>query len=188
MNALVADPDIIRWIIWSWKPKPNTRWNEALTGLFEMMVNSPIDITITNTTITIFRGYELDVNASPPIVRGLFHDLTMRKHEYFETVENNAIFRNIKCSRSILNSHLDESIDRAGWVCWSIYWMIKFQPGRFFTMKDMLIVALRPIIAIECQESNSPLPKAPWIENQTRSIQTIYDRLSSAIYVECFAS
>jgi hypothetical protein len=52
----------------------------------------------------------------------------------------------------------------------------------------MLIVSLRPLIAIECKASNSPLPKAPWIENQTRSIQTIYDRLSNAIYVECFDS
>ena len=188
MNALVADPDIIRWIIWSWKPKPNTRWNEALTGLFEMMVMTPIDVTITNTTITIFRGYELDVHASPPIVRGLFHDLTMRKHDYFETVENNPIFRNIKCSRSILNAHLSASIDRAGWVAWTVYWMIKFQPGRFFMMKDMLIVSLRPLIEVECPKSNSPLPTAPWIENKTRSIQTIYDRLSHAIYVECFAS
>lgn len=188
MNALVAHPDIIRWIIWSWKPKPNTKWNDALSGLFDMMINTPIDVTITNTTITIFHEYELDINKSPPIVRGLFVELTMKKHEYFETVENNPIFRNIKCSRCILNTHLCSSMDRAGWVCWAIYWILKFQPGRFFTMKDMLIVSLRPMVNNNCPASNSPLPPPPWIEENTRSIQTIYDRLSTSIYAECFAS
>ena len=186
MNVLVAHPDVLRWFLWSWKPVSSTKWNASLTNIFNMMLTTPLDVTITNTSITIFRGYAMDVNTSPPIVKAIFNELTMNKDTYFMSVENNAIFRNILCSKCILNKQLERSIDRIGWATWAIYWIIKLERGRFFIIKDALMIALRDV---DCQRpipEGDFMPKAPWIEDRPRTVKGIYDRLKQPIYHECF--
>ena len=186
MNVLVAHPDVLRWFLWSWKPVSSTKWNISLTDIFKMMLNTPINVTITNTSMTIFEGYVMDVNTSPPIVKAMFNELTMKKHTYFNKVENNAIFRNILCSQCILDNQLERSIDRIGWVTWTIYWIIKLEAGRFFIIKDALLVALRDVVCDKPIPEGDFMPKAPWIKERPRTVQGIYDRLNQPIYHECF--
>jgi hypothetical protein len=186
MNVLVAHPDVLRWFLWSWKPVSSTKWNTSLTNIFNMMLTTPIDVTITNTTITIFEGYTMDVNTSPPIVKALFNELTLCKDTYFKKIENNAIFRNIICSGCLLNKQLERSIDRIGWATWSIYWIIKLESGRFFIIKDALMVALRDVDCNRPVPEGDFMPKAPWIEDRPRTVKGIYDRLKQPIYHECF--
>lgn len=186
MNVLVAHPDVLRWFLWSWKPVSNTKWNTSLTKIFNMMLNNPIRITITNTSITIFQDYSMDVNTSPPIVKALFNELTLHKNRYFNKVENNPIFRNILCSDCILDKQLERSIDRIGWATWTIYWIIKLQGGRFFVIKDTLLVALRDVVCDNPIPEGDFMPKAPWIKERPRTVQGIYDRLNQPIYHECF--
>lgn len=188
MNALVAHPDVLRWFIWAWNPPSGMERYSAVTELFKTMISVPIDITITNSTISIFKGLDMDVSRSPTIVKALFGELTMKKNEYFEEVKNNPIFRNIRCSKCKLNFHLEQSIDRVGWVTWAIYWIIKSQPAKIFITKDILHLALRPLEHTDIKISNDKLPIAPWMRERTNSIQGIYERLNKSIYNECFAS
>lgn len=186
MNVLVAHPDVLRWFLWSWKPASNTKWNTSLTNIFNMMLSTPLDVTITNTSITIFKGYSMDVNTSPPIVKAIFNELTMNKDTYFTSVENNAIFRNILCSQCILNKQLERCIDRIGWATWTIYWIIKLERGRFFVIKDAILVSLRDVVCKNPIPEGDFMPKAPWIKDRPRTVKGIYDRLKQPIYHECF--
>ncbi len=190
MNALVAHPDVLRWFLWAWKPKTNTRNScyTSLTDIFEIMLYTPIDISISNNTITIFKGYSLNINNSPPIVIKLFTEMSKNKNKYFSTIDNNPIFRNITCSDCILNKTLENKIDRIGWVTWSIYWILKFQPSRFFTMKDIITISLRNVSNKKISKTNDKLPRAPWIDNDSppKTITGIYEQLQHSIYYECF--
>ena len=90
------------------------------------------------------------------------------------------------CSECILDKQLERSIDRIGWVTWTIYWIIKLQGGRFFVTKDTLLVALRDVVCDKPIPEGDFMPKAPWIKERPRTVQGIYDRLNQPIYHECF--
>ena len=188
MNALVAHPDVMRWFIWAWNPASKLSKYQGVTELFRTILCSPINITITNNTISIFEGLDMDMARSPSIVRGLFSELTMKKSEYFELIENNPIFRNIRCSKCVLNHHLENNIDRLGWLSWGLYWILKSQPSKFFITKDIMLLSLRPLLQTKVRNSNDPLPLSPWIKQEHMSIQGIYDRMNHSIYYECLGS
>jgi hypothetical protein len=188
MNALVSHPDVLRWFLWAWKPKPNARaaCYTPLTSIFEIMLHTPVDVCITNNTITIFKGCPLNISNSPRVVIDLFKELSENKKKYFDNIDNNYIFRNITCSECILNKSLEKSIDRIGWVTWSIYWIIKFQPTKFFTMKDIISISLRHVSDKKISKTNDKLPIAPWIDSTPDTIMGIYEKLQHTIYYECF--
>ena len=76
-------------------------------------------------------------------------------------------------------------IDRAGWITWTIYWMIKFQPSRFFLMKDIIQVSLLHIPTVQFH-TTEPLPSPPWTHAKHANIHTIYNELTQSIYYACF--
>lgn len=188
MNALVSHPDVLRWFLWAWKPKttPRAACYTSLTNIFEIMLHTPVDICITNTTITIFKGWPLNISNSPRVVIDLFKELSENKKKYFDNIDNNYIFRNITCSECILNKTLEKKIDRIGWVTWSIYWIIKFQPTKFFMMKDIISISLRYVSDKKISKTNDKLPMAPWINSTPDTIMGIYEKLQLTIYYECF--
>lgn len=187
MNALIAHPDVLRWFWWTWNPPANSNLYDGISEGFNIILNMPIDITITNNTITIFKDYPMDVNKSPEIVKALFTELTFKKNSYFEDINNNPVFRNITCSKCRLNEHLELKIDRLGWITWSIYWIIKSQPSKFFVMKDVIKISLQKIQTTKQYDmTDDKLPKAPWIKKRPNSIRGIYDSFNKSIYYECF--
>lgn len=188
MNALVSHPDVLRWFLWAWKPKTSARaaCYTPLTSIFELMLHAPVDICITNTTITIFKGCPLNISNSPRVVQDLFKELSENKKKYFDNIDNNYIFRNITCSVCVLNNSLEQKIDRIGWVTWAIYWIIKFQPTKFFTMKDIISISLRHVSDKKISKTNDKLPIAPWIDSTPDTIMGIYEKLQHTIYYECF--
>lgn len=151
-----------------------------------MMYNEPIEITITNSTITIFKNYPICVSPCPPILEKIYNELRNNKEKYFKSVKENNIFRNFECSKCYLNKALNEKIDRVGWILWSIWWIIKFQPAHFFLIKDILSVAL---FSVKHKKRNKtpldPLPLPPWIKKRPKNIQTIYNNLQKPIYHAC---
>ncbi len=188
MNALVAQPDVLRWFLWAWNPETRARaaCYTPLTSIFEIMLHTPVDICITNTTITIFKGCPLNISNSPRVVQDLFKELSENKKKYFDNIDNNYIFRNITCSECVLNNSLEQKIDRIGWVTWAIYWIIKFQPTKFFTMKDIISISLRHVSDKKISKTNDKLPIAPWIDSTPDTIMGIYEKLQHTIYYECF--
>ena len=72
MNALVSHPDIIRWILWSWKNE--SKWYRSVYNLFDMILNKPIDICITNSTLTIFENEPIDISSCPTIVKKIYFE------------------------------------------------------------------------------------------------------------------
>ena len=181
MNALVSHPDVMKWVLWSWRSKM-----DFLGPLFDTIYNGPIDITITNSTITIFKDCVLDVSLCPPTVQTLYNDLRANKEKYFELVEQNHIFRNFKCSRCYLNARLEEKTDRIGWVVWAIWWFIKSQPGHFFAVKDIITVSLRSMDNKDKDKTCSdPLPMPPLIKTRPKNILSIYTHIQQTIYYAC---
>lgn len=183
MNALVSHPDIIRWVLWSWKFESN--WYDSVYNLFDMILNKKIYITITNSTISIFENEPIDIMSCPNIVKTLYIELKKDKDKYFDSIIVNNVFRNFEYSKCILNKLLEKKIDRIGWITWSIWWFIKSQPTKFFLMKDIIIV---PLINVENTYSNQCdefLPNPPWIKKRPKTIKSIYIALRSSIYYEC---
>ena len=187
MNGLISDPDVIRWFIWSWRSDTRTTNWETMYKLLYCMAHTPIDITITNDTLSIFKGISIKISTSPPTVKNYFNELYKNQTKYFDKIVNNHVFRNIECSEFKLNKVLEKIIDRAGWITWTIYWMIKFQPSRFFVIKDILQVSLLQIPIVQFH-TNDPLPTPPWTNTVHGNIQTIYDELTQSIYYACFGS
>lgn len=185
MNGLISDPDVIRWFIWSWRSDTrHTSW-ETMSKLLHCMAHTPLDITITNDTLSIFKGTPVKILTSPPTVKKYFTELQSNKSKYFHQIVHNHVFRNIECSKFKLNHVLENMIDRAGWITWTIYWMIKFQPSRFFVMKDILQVSLLHIPPVQFHTTES-LPSPPWTRTKHANIQTIYKELTQSIYYACF--
>lgn len=189
IQALVSHPDVMRWFLWSWNPSAKANLYDSVKNMFEMMLSHEIDITISNTTISIFKDYNMDISQSPPIVKALFTELTYNKTKYFEHIDNNYVFRNITCSKCKMNVFLSEDIDRYGWLTWSIYWLLKSQPGKFFLMKDIISISLLMLKEEKyptCRENKIPLP--PWVDKYYSTVESIYNRLNQSIYYECFVS
>lgn len=186
--ALISHPDVMRWFLWHWNPSVGAKLYDSLTNMFEMMLSSEIDITITNSTISIFKDYHMDISQSPPIIKALFTEMTYKKNKYFEKIENNYVFRNITCSKCKMNLLLNDSIDRYGWLTWSIYWLIKSQPTKFFLMKDIISLSLIKIKDIKISTSINTIPLPPWVQKHHTTIESIYNRLNQTIYYECFVS
>ena len=185
MNGLIADPDVIRWFIWSWRSSTqNTSW-ETMFKLLNCMAHTPVDIIITNDTLSIFRGIHVKISTSPPSVKKYFTELHRNKAKHFHKIVHNTVFRNIECSKFKLNKVLGQMIDRAGWITWTIYWMIKFQPSRFFLMKDIIQVSLLHIPTVQFH-TTEPLPSPPWTHAKHANIHTIYNELTQSIYYACF--
>lgn len=182
MNALVSHPDIIRWFLWSWEYDSN--WNRTIYNLFNTMLHGKIDITITNSTLTIFEGVVMDIRTCPDIVKTIYKDLSSNKETYFKSIHDNSVFRNFKYQQCIFNHHLEKNIDRLGWITWSIWWLIKFQPGRFFIMKDILSVPLKRLEDSTHVYKNT-IPMPPWIKKTPNNIRSIYTTLQRTIYYEC---
>lgn len=186
--ALVSHPDVMRWFLWSWNPCAGANLYESIKNMFEIIISTEIDITITNSTISIFKDYHMDISQSPPIIQALFTEMTYQKNKYFEKIENNYVFRNITCSKCKMNTLLNDSIDRCGWVTWAIYWILKSQPSKFFLMKDILSLSLIKIKDIKISTSKNTIPLPPWVEKYHTTIESIYKRLNQTIYYECFVS
>ena len=135
----------------------------------------------------MFKGYPLNINNSPPVVIKLFRELSENKKKYFGNIDNNYIFRNITCSECVLNKTMEKKIDRLGWVTWSIYWIIKFQPAKFFMMKDIISISLRYVSSDKkISKTKDKLPMPPWIDSRPDTIMGIYEKLQHTIYYECF--
>ena len=184
MNALIAHPDILRWFLWQWRSK-NT-WIDTNTSLLDTILNKPIDITITNSTLTIFENVILDISSCPLIVKKLYIELNQNKHKYFNSIVQNNIFRNYKYSKCKINNILEQKIDRLGWITWTVWWIIKSQPRHFFIIKDMLMVGLASLDNKDkFFHTNELLPLPPWINNRPQNIRSIYNRLNQSIYYEC---
>lgn len=184
MNALVAHPDVLRWFLWAWRA--DSDFTKTLSSLFDVIINRPIDITITNSTISIFKDVPMRISACPPIVQNIYNDLKCNQNKYFKTNERNHVFRNFKCSDCILNHSLELYTDRIGWLLWTIWWMIKFQPARFFLMKDLISVSLFRFRR-KPQTCKNILPLPPWIRKRPKDIKSIYTRLQKPIYYECLS-
>lgn len=186
MNALVSHPDILRWTLWSWKYDSN--WYLSVYNLFDMILNTPIDICITNSTITIFEGFPIDITSCPGVVKKIYMELKTNKNTHFHSVVVNNVFRNFNYSKFKLNTILETKIDRLGWITWSIWWFLKFQQGRFFLMKDIISV---PLLNIKTEQKHTcveHLPTPPWITERPNDIETIYTTLQNTIYYECITS
>ena len=145
--------------------------------MFQMMLSYEIDITITNSTVSIFKDYHMDLSQSPPIIQALFTEMTYNKNKYFEKIENNYVFRNITCSKCKMNLLLNDNIDRYGWITWSIYWIIKSQPTKFFLMKDIISLSLNKLKDIKISPSRNKIPP-PWVKKYDTSIESIYKKLT----------
>lgn len=183
MNALVSHPDIIRWVIWSWKS--DTTWYKSVYNLFDMILNEKIDICITNSTLTIFENNPIDVTYCPNIVKKLYMELKSNKDKYFNSITVNNVFRNFNYSQYRLNHILETKLDRLGWITWLIYWFIKFEPTKFFLMKDIIAVPLKNLSYTEKYKCTERLPTPPWIKEFPNDIKTIYTVFQTTIYDEC---
>ncbi len=187
MKALVSHPDIIRWFMWNWKTNDKETHRASLVRLLEVVCFSKIDISITNTTITIFRDNPIPIYGAPKIITQLFDILTQYKDLFFNSVITNHIFRNISCTQFKNNKTLERTIDRLGWVSWIIWWSIQLEPSKFFIIKDIFLVAL--FVSKNYHGlKESKLPKPPWIKTIPKDIRSIYTQLNNSIYDECFAS
>jgi hypothetical protein len=187
MNALVGHPDVMRWFLWSWRSTSKKPSSDMMRELFHTIMYAPIDVSITNTTMSIFKDVYADITKCPPVISTYFQKLSRDNKTYFDEIEHNYIFKNIKCTRFKLNKQLDDSIDRLGWVCWAIWWFLQHQPTKFFVMKDLILVGLSDIGNYKCCVCD-PLPLPPWIKERPASIRTIYRALLTSIYYECFES
>ena len=183
MNALVSHPDIIRWILWSWKNE--SKWYRSVYNLFDMILNKPIDICITNSTLTIFENEPIDISSCPTIVKNIYFELKTKKEIYFDSINTNNVFRNFNYNKCKLNVILEQKIDRLGWITWCIWWFLKSQPTRFFLMKDIITTPLINIKRKHKSYCTECLPLPPWIKKRPNDIKTIYTSLQQTIYYEC---
>jgi len=184
MNALVSHPDVMRWFIWSWKSKSN--WFSTSVSLFDTMANTKIDIQITKSTISIFENVHMDILNCPQIVIELYNELLENKDKYFQTIDVNNIFKNFKYSNSILNQPLEHSIDRIGWINWSIWWIIKSHPGKFFLVKDIITISIFNVKhKKKLRLCYDEIPSPPWVKKKVNNIESIYTNLIQSIYNEC---
>jgi len=187
MNGLIAHPDVIRWFIWSWQPDSRAATIETLASMIKCIATAPIEITVTNNDMTIFKGTRMNITTCPPIVKTYFDDLLHKKEAYFDSCVVNHIFKNISYTQFRYDTNLQENIDRVGWITWTIYWLIKFQPAKFFILKDILLVSLNGVGNVHFKSRNV-IPDAPWITSRPNNIQSIYDAFDKSIYYACFGS
>jgi len=187
MKALVSHPDVIRWFMWNWKTNDKETHHVSLVRLLNTVCFSKLDISITNTTITIFSGNPMPIHGAPCVIKQIFDILTQHKGLFFDSVITNHIFRNISCTQFKKNDSLEHTIDRLGWVSWIIWWSIQLEPSKFFIIKDIFLIALFDSKNY-CPRSKNKLPKPPWIKIIPKDIQSIYTQLNNSIYDKCFVS
>ena len=135
----------------------------------------------------------LNIRSAPRIIKNIHEMLFKNKHKIFKNIEEQSIFKDIKCSECIYNELLNKNIDRPGWISWSCWWLLCSYFNKWFIIKDILTVSLRSLINIPHTPSLSFLPNPPWIDLEKikyndNIFSCIYKRMQQDIYYECVYS
>ena len=194
METLISHPDTIRWFIWNWeKIGDTTSWEKYFSSFFITIGSTPVDIVVTKNKISIFKGHMLNIRSAPRIIKNIHEMLFKNKHKIFKNIEEQSIFKDIKCSECIYNELLNKNIDRPGWISWSCWWLLCSYFNKWFIIIDILTVSLRSLINIPHTPSLSFLPNPPWIDLEKikyndNIFSCIYKRMQQDIYYECVYS
>ena len=140
LTACWTSLDTLRWYIYHWRTRPRETWQQAITRFFHTLQHQPINLQITDHTLTIFHGDDpRPVQNAPKRVKRLHAFLNSKPHR-FKIVHKDPTRKTICYSgykRGV--GH----IDRAAWAEWACYGFYTLAPNKQYAITDLLQVGLQ---------------------------------------------
>lgn len=140
LSACWNSLDTARWYIYHFRSRPRETWQNALQRLFETIQNCPIDLRITNTTLTLFRNDDPRPIANAPKYVKRLHKFLVSKPHRFQTVHKDPTRKTFAYSNYIRGVG---RIDRDMWAEWIVAGLYQMAPTHRYLLTDMFIIALR---------------------------------------------
>lgn len=129
-----------RWYVFHFCSRPRETWQDAIVRMFETIEHAPIDLRVTRTTLTLFRGDDpRPVAHAPKCVRRL-HDFLVSKPHRFHTVHRDPTRKTFAYSNYIRGVG---RIDRDTWAAWMCAGLVRMAPAHAYVITDILCVGLR---------------------------------------------
>ena len=140
LSACWKSLDTPRWYLYHFRSRTRETWQKALERMFETIENAPIDLSVTKTSLRLFRGDDpRPVKHAPKVVRKL-HTFLLSKPHRFHTVKKDPTRRTVHYSNYIRGVGY---IDRDMWAEWICAGLYRGFPKHRYILTDMLTLALR---------------------------------------------
>ena len=129
-----------RWYIYHFRSRPKETWQKAIQRLFETIERAPIDLCVTNTSITLFRNDDpRPVHQAPRALKQL-HAFLLSKPHRFQHVTRDPTRKTLTLKNYIRGVG---TIDRNLWAEWICAGIFRMAHKHSYAVTDILTIGLR---------------------------------------------